>query len=391
MSPLSGRLLRPTSHTSCLIIRSLQPTTAAAYADLRVLHGGPVLVSAFSAIPKRRPTLELRPCFFPQRRPFPEFPGMHNHRNDQRRGYKFETIKLTAVKPEHVRPLLFVTAVAVCVVVYDIYYYIYKRKPKVPSFSQGKFANFPLKDIIPVTHDTSLFRFAAGVDKTTKEYKKRPCCNLTVPAPSHLIVMDDTCQIARSYTPITYGPNYFDFLVKKYEGGSISTMIHGLAVGDYLRARGPFMTWEHTPEKYDTIAMIAGGTGITPMYQLIKSIFRDPRDKTKISLIYANKSEADVLLGSELEILANAHPGRLKVTHTIENSKSSWTGHTGRISEELLQSELPGKDARCMILVCGPEGMVRGIAGTKENEYEQGALGGLLAKLGYERDQVFKF
>ena len=40
--------------------------------------------------------------------------------------------------------------------------------------------------------------------------------------------------------------------------------------------------------------MIAGGTGINPMYQIIKSSVKDPLDKTKLSLVYANIEEDDI-------------------------------------------------------------------------------------------------
>ena len=40
--------------------------------------------------------------------------------------------------------------------------------------------------------------------------------------------------------------------------------------------------------RHDTVGLVAGGTGITPMYQLIKAIFKNPNDKTKVSLVYGN-------------------------------------------------------------------------------------------------------
>jgi cytochrome-b5 reductase len=43
-----------------------------------------------------------------------------------------------------------------------------------------------------------------------------------------------------------------------------------------------------------SLIMIAGGTGITPMYQIIKSSLKDPKDQTKLSLIYANVEEDDI-------------------------------------------------------------------------------------------------
>lgn len=40
--------------------------------------------------------------------------------------------------------------------------------------------------------------------------------------------------------------------------------------------------------------MIAGGTGITPMFQIIKSSLADPTDRTQLALVYANVEEEDI-------------------------------------------------------------------------------------------------
>ena len=53
--------------------------------------------------------------------------------------------------------------------------------------------------------------------------------------------------------------------------------------------------------------MIAGGTGITPMYQVAKALLQDPQEYTTISLIYANLSEADILIKDELDKLASTY------------------------------------------------------------------------------------
>lgn len=42
------------------------------------------------------------------------------------------------------------------------------------------------------------------------------------------------------------------------------------------------------------LLMIAGGTGITPMYQIIKASVQDPEDKTQLRLIYANVNQDDI-------------------------------------------------------------------------------------------------
>lgn len=37
------------------------------------------------------------------------------------------------------------------------------------------------------------------------------------------------------------------------------------------------------------VGMIAGGTGITPMLQLVREVFKDPEDKTNLFLLFANQ------------------------------------------------------------------------------------------------------
>ena len=49
--------------------------------------------------------------------------------------------------------------------------------------------------------------------------------------------------------------------------------------------------------------MIAGGTGISPMIQVIRAALKNPSDRTTITLIYANVNQEDILLKDDLEDL----------------------------------------------------------------------------------------
>ena len=62
--------------------------------------------------------------------------------------------------------------------------------------------------------------------------------------------------------------------------------------------------------KVKSVSMIAGGTGITPMLQLVRAVFRDPEDETRLSLLFANQTEEDILLRKELEEVQAEHPDR---------------------------------------------------------------------------------
>ncbi|KAJ3026952.1 UNVERIFIED_CONTAM: NADH-cytochrome b5 reductase [Siphonaria sp. JEL0065] len=280
---------------------------------------------------------------------------------------------------------------------------------KVMPLEYGRFNNFTLMEVIPVNHDTSLFRFRAAhqvpdsinipVEVRKTKGAVKPSTNEYVPAPNHILIKDDTCQVGRCYTPITYGRDHFDLLVKNYPNGSVSSMIHDLKVGeDFIIARGPILSFPYTKNMAEKIVMIAGGTGITPMYQLIKQILRDPNDKTNISLIYGSKTEADILLGNELHVLSQKFPDRLQVNHVIQNAASTASSrgfgniYKGIIDENVLASVgVPKPIEEPLILVCGPDGMVESLAGEKRSENNQGPLRGVLAKLGYTPQQVFKF
>lgn len=64
--------------------------------------------------------------------------------------------------------------------------------------------------------------------------------------------------------------------------------------------------------------VLLGGSGITPMLQLIRHITRDPKDQTKLSLLFANQTEEDILLRDELEEIVKNYPDQVKIWYTID-------------------------------------------------------------------------
>ena len=64
-----------------------------------------------------------------------------------------------------------------------------------------------------------------------------------------------------------------------------------------------------------------GGTGITPMLQVISHVLKDKNDNTKLALLFANQSEDDILVREELENLQKEHSDRLKIWYTVDRPK----------------------------------------------------------------------
>lgn len=63
--------------------------------------------------------------------------------------------------------------------------------------------------------------------------------------------------------------------------------------------------------------MIAGGSGITPMLQIIQAIHKDLEDTTEVYLLYANNTENDILMRGQLDALAKQDAKRVHVWYTV--------------------------------------------------------------------------
>ena len=130
--------------------------------------------------------------------------------------------------------------------------------------------------------------------------------------------------------------------------------------------------------------MIAGGTGITPMLQIIRRIFDHPKpgdEKTKITLIFANQTKDDILLKDDLDAYAKKFPDRFKVVYALDTSPKDWQGLTGYVTEEAVQKHLPKPDEKdSVIFVCGPDPMLAALAGAKAPDKSQGELAGVLQR-----------
>src|ERR1700754_2090006 len=117
-----------------------------------------------------------------------------------------------------------------------------------------------------------------------------------------------------------------DLLIKQYPGGPMSSHIHSMQPGQRLDFKGPLPKYPWDENKHDHVALIAGGTGITPMYQLCRAIFSNPNDKTKVTLVFGNITEEDILLKKELQDLENTYPQRFRAFYVLDKPPKEWSG-----------------------------------------------------------------
>jgi len=257
-----------------------------------------------------------------------------------------------------------------------------------------------------VTNDAVQLRF----DLPTSEHV------LGLPVPGHVMVVDAATNY-RPYSPITidrHASGFFDLLVRRYPRGEFSSQLARMEPGDQATFLGPCESrFQYKRGMASNLGIVAAGTGITPVWQVIQAALADPDDKTCISLVYASHSAEAILLKPELDRAAAEHPDRLRTCFVV--SEPSAAGgelplgvRRGRIDEDLLLERLPAapdatrherpEDA-CQLLICGPEGMLRELCGHRARDggvnatgpaaqARHPALGGTLWKLGYRANQV---
>ncbi|KAF8336538.1 uncharacterized protein EI90DRAFT_3046093 [Cantharellus anzutake] len=281
-------------------------------------------------------------------------------------------------------------------------YYVYgESKQKSPSqkdtpqlvgaLSKDEFVDFSLKRIEPYNHNTAKFTFA--LPENSASLLPVAACIL-VNAKEAGPKDDKGNPIIRPYTPISPSDTRgeIQLLVKKYDTGKLTPFIFRMKPGDKLGFKGPIPKIPYEANKWDEVAMISGGSGITPMYQILNHALHLKDDKTKFTLIFANVSPADILLREDLDSFKKQHPDRFNVVYVVDKAEGNWTGPTGHVNADLIRKHVPPPSAgeKVKILICGPPGQVKAISGPKEG-MKQGRLDGTLKELGYTQDQVFKF
>lgn len=157
---------------------------------------------------------------------------------------------------------------------------------------------------------------------------------------AHLAQPDGSSKdIVRSYTPISgdHQPGHFDLLIKSYPTGNISKYMAGLGVGQSIRVRGPKGAFKYTPNMVRHFGMVAGGTGITPMLQVVRAIIRGRAtgDRTEVDLIFANVTPQDILLKEDLDALAAEDKG-FRVHYVLDKPPAGWTGGVGYVTADMI-------------------------------------------------------
>ncbi|XP_029812469.1 NADH-cytochrome b5 reductase 2 isoform X2 [Suricata suricatta] len=243
------------------------------------------------------------------------------------------------------------------------------KKPITLQDSETKYP-LPLIEKEQISHNTRRFRFGLP----------SPDHVLGLPVGNyiHLLARIDGVLVVRAYTPVSSDDDqgFVDLIIKIYfknvhpnypEGGKMTQYLENMRIGDTILFRGPTgRLFYHEP-------------GITPMLQLIRHITRNPNDRTRMSLIFANQAEEDILVRKELEEVARTHPEQFSLWYTLDRPPVGWKYSSGYITANMIKEHLPPPGQSTFILVCGPPPLIQTAAHPN------------LEKLGYTNDMIFTY
>lgn len=165
-------------------------------------------------------------------------------------------------------------------------------------------------------------------------------------------------EIRRSYS-LSSSPDE-DLLavtVKRITNGEISRfMLAKLKPGDLLNAvepAGRFLLTDFTGAK--DIFFFAAGSGITPIFAQLKYVLSRPGDSRMI-LIYSSQNTSSILFSKQLDELAAAHPGRLKIIHLLSSEGNRLNNIT---VEQLVRQNVHFDPNKAEFYLCGPFAYMR--------------------------------
>ncbi|PRT55785.1 NADH-cytochrome b5 reductase 1 [Wickerhamiella sorbophila] len=265
------------------------------------------------------------------------------------------------------------------VVALSAMYFIFAGESSAPVLHPTEYRTFTLTQKTVLSHNSAIYRFS--LPKKT--------ASLGLPIGQHISISANINgkDIVRSYTPISSDSDkgYFDLLIKAYPTGNVSKYIANLRIGDTIRVRGPKGNFSYVPNMCKHLNMVAGGTGITPMYQIIKAIATNPEDNTTVDLIFGNVTVEDILLYEDLKRIA-AENANIRIHYVLDNPPAEWEGSRGFVTSDMMAQLLQKPSTDSKLLVCGPLPMVSAI---KKNAVELGwEKARAVSKL---EDQIFAF
>jgi NAD(P)H-flavin reductase len=130
--------------------------------------------------------------------------------------------------------------------------------------------------------------------------------------------------------------------------------------GEIVGVRGPFGTaWPLESARGKDLLVIAGGIGLAPLRPAIYRVMQDREQYVRLIVLYGARGPRDLLFRKELDSWARL-PDTL-VLMTVDYGGLQWKGRVGAVTTLFRHVRLHAD--RTVVLICGPEIMMRYVIG----------------------------
>jgi ring-1,2-phenylacetyl-CoA epoxidase subunit PaaE len=229
------------------------------------------------------------------------------------------------------------------------------KKSDSKNLDSGSYYDLSIKEIISETDDAISIVF----ENPEKKISYKSGQYLT------LILQINGEEVRRSYSLSSSPETDEDLIVtvKKLEGGNVSNYInHELHPGDKIRVLKPMgnFTTEFDKDNSRTLLLFAGGSGITPLMSILKTLLiKEP--KSRAILVYQNRNLQSIIFKKLIDELSVKYADSFKVFHILSKPEKTWQGNSGRITSDMIKKIIKETDPDLQnteAFFCGPPGMM---------------------------------
>ncbi len=231
-----------------------------------------------------------------------------------------------------------------------------KKKKDRTEHKTEKYLHLRINEIVQETKDAIKIEF----DDPDKGMEYLPGQFLT-------FILDINGQkVRRAYSLCTspYLNEQPAVAVKRVEDGVVSNFVNdNLKVGDIVDVLPPLGHFTPAIDKDTTrhIILIGGGSGITPLMGILKSVLPEESEST-VTLIYANRDIDSIIFKDQLEQLKSSYADRFNYIQSLDNPPANWDENAGFLTldkmKDLITTLPKWESDTTLYYVCGPQGLM---------------------------------
>jgi len=213
-----------------------------------------------------------------------------------------------------------------------------------------KFYNYTIKEKKETTHNVFALKLAPQDGGQVFDYKPGQYVMIGIKNENGEVDEKRAFSLASSPT----NKDYIELGFKIY--GPFTQKTASLKEGDGIAVSEPTGTFTFSENRSTGSMMLAGGIGVTPLMSMIRYAC-DKKLPNKITLLYSNKTENDIVYYNEFKKLSEEN-SNFRVIFTITDDISAdWQGERGRIDKEMIK-KYAGSLSSDHFLLCGPPGFM---------------------------------